>query len=230
MAPEVIKLERATFASDIWSLACTVVELLTGKPPYSNLLAMTAMFKIVEDDMPPLPDNCSPELDGFLRLCFAKVPEDRPTAEMLFEHAWLRKHWHAQKQSLRPQDSIPFIRRISSEYPRRPGFVREASTTSDVPELDRSISSPGNSSLLSDEMASPLIRAYDPVVVDSVGRSSSSHAHEQDLDMLTSQLLRTSKDVATPREMAFSAPNAYVSSGLLHQSLANFASSPFRVP
>ena len=210
VAPEVIKLERATYASDIWSLACTVVELLTGKPPYSNLLAMTAMLKIVEDDMPPLPDNCSPELEDFLQLCFAKQPEDRPTAEMLYEHAWLRKYWLAQKQNLRPQDSIPFIRRVSSEYPRRPAFAREASTTSEVPDLDRSISSPGNSSLLSDEAMSPLLRAYDPVVVDSLGRSSVSAPTEHDVDLLTSQLLQTSKDVSTPREMAFSVPDAYV--------------------
>jgi serine/threonine protein kinase len=93
VAPEVIKLEKATYASDIWSLACTVVELLTGKPPYANMLAMTAMFKIVEDDMPPLPKGCSPELQDFLGLCFAKDPRHRPSAEALFEHIWLRKHW-----------------------------------------------------------------------------------------------------------------------------------------
>jgi serine/threonine protein kinase len=38
MAPEVIKLEGAGYASDIWSLACTVIELLTGRPPYSDVL------------------------------------------------------------------------------------------------------------------------------------------------------------------------------------------------
>lgn len=101
MAPEVIKLEKATYASDIWSLACTVVELLTGKPPYANMLAMTAMFKIVEDDMPPFPKGCSPELQHFLQLCFAKDPRQRPSADELFEHSWLRKHWSNHKVSAR---------------------------------------------------------------------------------------------------------------------------------
>lgn len=100
VAPEVIKLEKATYASDIWSLACTVVELLTGKPPYANMLAMTAMFKIVEDDMPPLPKGCSPELQDFLGLCFAKDPRHRPSADALFEHTWLRKHWSNHKVRL----------------------------------------------------------------------------------------------------------------------------------
>jgi serine/threonine protein kinase len=97
VAPEVIKLEKPSCASDIWSLACTVVELITGKPPYSNLLAMTAMFKIVEDDMPPLPSGCSPELADFLKLCFRKTPHKRPTAQELFQHRWLSKHWMAHK-------------------------------------------------------------------------------------------------------------------------------------
>jgi serine/threonine protein kinase len=41
------------------SLGCTVIELCTGKPPYADLITMTAMFKIVEDDCPPLPENIS---------------------------------------------------------------------------------------------------------------------------------------------------------------------------
>jgi len=37
MAPEVIELKGASVKSDIWSLGCTVIELLTGKPPYSEI-------------------------------------------------------------------------------------------------------------------------------------------------------------------------------------------------
>jgi serine/threonine protein kinase len=37
MAPEVIELKGPSFASDIWSLGCTVVELLTGRPPYAEI-------------------------------------------------------------------------------------------------------------------------------------------------------------------------------------------------
>lgn len=37
MAPEVIELKGASTKSDIWSLACTVIELLTGKPPYGDI-------------------------------------------------------------------------------------------------------------------------------------------------------------------------------------------------
>jgi serine/threonine protein kinase len=59
VAPEVIELKGASTKSDIWSLGCTIIELCTGKPPYSDLLPMTALFRIVEDDYPPIPDGLS---------------------------------------------------------------------------------------------------------------------------------------------------------------------------
>ncbi|KAI8394150.1 kinase-like domain-containing protein [Radiomyces spectabilis] len=59
MPPEVIELKGASTKSDIWSLGCTVIELCTGKPPYANLIPMTALFRIVEDDCPPLPEDVS---------------------------------------------------------------------------------------------------------------------------------------------------------------------------
>lgn len=46
------------------------------------------LFRIVEDEMPPLPPT-SPELADFLRRCFTKSQKRRPTAEELFDHPWL---------------------------------------------------------------------------------------------------------------------------------------------
>lgn len=59
MAPEIIQLSGATSASDVWSVGCTVIELLQGRPPYHNLAAMPALFAIVNDDHPPLPEGVS---------------------------------------------------------------------------------------------------------------------------------------------------------------------------
>ncbi|KAF8141536.1 hypothetical protein EV363DRAFT_22474 [Boletus edulis] len=115
MAPEVIELKGASPKSDIWSLGCTVIELLTGRPPYGDIAnSMTVMFRIVEDEMPPLPDGCSEALQDFLQQCFHKDPQQRPDAERLCEHPWLKMNWDALKE-LRPQDSIPFLRRVSTD-------------------------------------------------------------------------------------------------------------------
>ncbi|CAO3589769.1 unnamed protein product [Absidia cylindrospora] len=92
MAPEVIELKGASTKSDIWSLGCTLIELVTGKPPYADLISMSAMFRIVEDDYPTLPDNISEGMRAFLLCCFQKNPDDRPTAKTLKEHPWIQSH------------------------------------------------------------------------------------------------------------------------------------------
>ena len=89
MAPEVIELSGATTASDIWSLGCTVIELLDGKPPYHKLAPMPALFRIVNDDHPPLPEGVSPGVRDFLMQCFHKDTNFRATAKKLLKHAWI---------------------------------------------------------------------------------------------------------------------------------------------
>lgn len=89
MAPEIIEMHGATTTSDIWSVGCTIIELVTGNPPYFELDAMPALFRIVQDDSPPIPDNISPLLRDFLMTCFQKEPLLRSSAEMLLKHRWL---------------------------------------------------------------------------------------------------------------------------------------------
>ncbi|KAK4986455.1 Protein kinase of the Mitotic Exit Network [Elasticomyces elasticus] len=89
MAPEVIELSGATTASDIWSLGCTVIELLDGKPPYHKLQPMPALFRIVNDDHPPLPEGASPAVRDFLMQCFQKDPNLRVSARKLLKHPWI---------------------------------------------------------------------------------------------------------------------------------------------
>jgi len=90
MAPEIIDMSGGGTTSDIWSLGCTVIELLTGFPPYYELSTMQALFNIVEDNHPPIPKGISRELEHFLlSCCFLKDPVKRPTAKALLEHPWI---------------------------------------------------------------------------------------------------------------------------------------------
>ena len=91
MAPEVIEMSGATDRSDVWSVGCTVIELLTGSPPYADLPQVPALFRIVQDLHPPLPELAAQDsvLHDFLMRCFQKDPQDRADAQSLSEHSWL---------------------------------------------------------------------------------------------------------------------------------------------
>ena len=142
MAPEVIELKGATTASDIWSLGCTVVELLTGRPPYSEIgNSLSVMFRIVEDENPPIPEGCSPDLQAFLSLCFKKNPDERPSAEALFEHPWLKRTWGLNKD-LRPDDSVPFLRRVSTDLQSRQLSIQNLADISVIREFPQPPQSP----------------------------------------------------------------------------------------
>jgi serine/threonine protein kinase len=47
MAPEVIEMKGALPASDIWSLGCTVIELIDGRPPYADVSLSTSLSFVV---------------------------------------------------------------------------------------------------------------------------------------------------------------------------------------
>lgn len=77
------------FAVDIWSLGCTIIEMLDGKPPWSEFEGAAAMFKVLRET-PPLPETLSSEGKDFLRCCFQRNPAERPLASKLLEHPFLR--------------------------------------------------------------------------------------------------------------------------------------------
>ncbi|XP_024179513.1 mitogen-activated protein kinase kinase kinase 5 isoform X2 [Rosa chinensis] len=96
MAPELMQSEMhkdnssdLALAVDIWSLGCTIIEMFTGKPPWSEYEGAAAMFKVMKDT-PPFPETLSPEGKDFLRCCFQRNPAERSTAAMLLEHRFIK--------------------------------------------------------------------------------------------------------------------------------------------
>jgi serine/threonine protein kinase len=92
MAPEVIKNSNGSnLAVDIWSLGCTVLEMATTKPPWSQYEGVPAMFKIGNSkELPDIPDHLSEEGKDFVRKCLQRNPANRPTAAQLLDHAFVR--------------------------------------------------------------------------------------------------------------------------------------------
>ena len=77
MAPEVIKNQDQgySFTADIWSIGCTVVEMLTGKPPWPEFSSMWgAVFHIANSTGPPdnVPSDIPAATKEFLEHCFER--------------------------------------------------------------------------------------------------------------------------------------------------------------
>ncbi|XVE57900.1 hypothetical protein DITRI_Ditri04bG0127500 [Diplodiscus trichospermus] len=92
MAPEVIKnANGCNLAVDIWSLGCTVLEMATTKPPWSQYEGVAAMFKIGNSkELPAIPDSLSDEGKDFVRQCLQRNPLHRPTAARLLDHPFVK--------------------------------------------------------------------------------------------------------------------------------------------
>jgi serine/threonine protein kinase len=61
MAPEQIRGENVTAATDVYALACMLFELLTGRPPFADKVGMRIMWAHLQDP-PPHPSDLNPKL------------------------------------------------------------------------------------------------------------------------------------------------------------------------
>lgn len=49
-----------------------------------------AMFKVLRNESPPIPETLSAKGKNFLQCCFKRNPADRPSATKLLEHPFVR--------------------------------------------------------------------------------------------------------------------------------------------
>jgi serine/threonine protein kinase len=97
------------------SVGATVIELLEGKPPFSFLDPMPALFRIVQDDCPPIPEGASAVVKDFLYHCFQKDPNLRVSAKKLLRHPWMVQ---ARRQLGKMEEKEEAPRETTSGRPR----------------------------------------------------------------------------------------------------------------
>ncbi|KAJ8747391.1 hypothetical protein K2173_013093 [Erythroxylum novogranatense] len=94
MAPEVVNRKNQGYGlpADIWSLGCTVLEMLTREIPYSHLeCQMQALYSIGKGVPPPVPDSLSSDARDFIMQCLQVNPNNRPTADQLLNHPFVKR-------------------------------------------------------------------------------------------------------------------------------------------
>ncbi|KAF2307228.1 hypothetical protein GH714_025595 [Hevea brasiliensis] len=115
MAPEVILQTGHSFSADIWSVGCTVIEMATGKPPWSQQYQeVAALFYIGSTKShPEIPEHLSAETKDFLLKCLQKEPNMRPDASKLLQHPFVT----GQREASDPVIRTPFME--ISEIPQQ---------------------------------------------------------------------------------------------------------------
>eukprot|EP00736_Rhodelphis_marinus_P011032 Rmarinus@m.12533 len=142
MAPEVIRQTGHGRQADIWSLGCTVIEMATGKPPWSQFSThVSAMFHIAMATEPPdIPDHLSDDAKDFLYLCLKRNPRERPNASKLLEHPFVSDAYQSTPNpSQMPYISPPGSATVSA---RDSSFLNASSPPGSALSSGRSVCSP----------------------------------------------------------------------------------------
>lgn len=99
IAPEVLAQQPAGANCDVWSLGGCALEMATAQLPWSGcsldnvLHAYTIIVQKKDDPVSPALDEelkARPELRDFLRQCFIRDVEERPSANDMLQHAFVR--------------------------------------------------------------------------------------------------------------------------------------------
>lgn len=98
-APETITQYEVTTKSDIWSLGCTLVHMLSGRIPWSgpSVASSAHYWKVISwvanGVQPSIPSDLSlsPNCIDFLERCFRHDPNLRPSSQELLEHPFVKQ-------------------------------------------------------------------------------------------------------------------------------------------
>lgn len=134
MAPEVILQTGHSLPADIWSVGCTVIEMATGKPPWSEQFQeVAALFHIgTTKSHPPIPEHISPPAKDFLLKCLEKEPNLRPTATQLLQHPFLTGGY----TDLHPLARSSILDRSIKSLRKSGANIRDSCLISTIPSME----------------------------------------------------------------------------------------------
>jgi len=96
MSPEMILNEGYNDKTDIWSLGCTVIEMVTCKLPWYEYADHQSAFSAIGSNpnniSKYIPPNISLECESFIKTCVLRNVKELPSATELLRHPFIAKY------------------------------------------------------------------------------------------------------------------------------------------
>ncbi|KAJ3052841.1 hypothetical protein HK097_005568 [Rhizophlyctis rosea] len=102
ISPEIVSRQPYGLMSDVWSLGCMLVTILTGKPPFESQAVRNTLERVSRVDY-RLPDGLSNEAKDLIHRMLQKDPKKRIPLEKVLSHSFF--HPSLPVEPLRPTTS-----------------------------------------------------------------------------------------------------------------------------
>ena len=176
-APELLQQQQYGLAVDIWAFGCTVLQMLSGQPPWSSMQLKTvpALIHAMQESQPrtpPLPASLGLAVRKLLTCCFKWDPQQRPNAFELLSHDLCNSRQCAQCTIYTGSScSVDAESELSRSSSSNSNVLRAKSKDVDISSDESLLSNSATASNCSDTCTSVSIK------VDTAGLSSSRRAN-----------------------------------------------------
>ncbi|KAJ9447158.1 Mitogen-activated protein kinase kinase kinase A [Diplonema papillatum] len=102
--PERIREKKIGPQTDIWALACVILEMINGRTPFSTASNyVVAQYRVGSGEVPRVPSSASDLLKAFLSRCFLDASK-RPSATELLQDPFITTHLVNEEEVVNTSD------------------------------------------------------------------------------------------------------------------------------
>jgi len=118
-SPEALQFGKFSFHSDVWAFGVVMWEIFSyGMVPYYEMQNSEVLEKVIGGYRLPSPENCPPDIYGWIVSCWNREPVMRPSFKELYER--IEAKWietvQIQPAKVTPNTNLENLSQTSSSY------------------------------------------------------------------------------------------------------------------